>query len=581
MRIGSRGRRRGHCFASAACFLLAACGTTPVDRTAADAAPTTSSARTPEDAGLVDIRTRVPDIDQDIRYAGSDNFVGAPVDGYAAPRCFLLRPAADALQIVEQHLRDEHLRLRLWDCYRPVSAVQHFVRWAHDLQDQRTKAAHYPNLDKTALLGDYIAPVSGHSRGATLDLTLLQCNDAGLDCRPLDMGTDFDLFDARANTESPAITPQQRANRERLRTAMTQGGFRNYPLEWWHYTLDAEPTPHTQYDVPVQWSDPMTEVGRFMQRYAGEVPGASLLVVRDGVPLVRKGYGLADLETQEAATPATHYRLASVTKQFTAASILLLAQDGKLTLDDPVRRWLPTLPHAYDAITLRHLLTHTSGIVDYEDLTPDTQTEQLTDEDVLRLVSDTPSLYFAPGAQWRYSNSGFVLLGLVVERASGLGFAQFLQQRIFQPLGMDSLLYEHGRGPEVPHRAYGYSEIDGRWQRTDQSVTSATRGDGGIYASIDDLAKWDAALYDDRLLSAESRKLAFGPAVHSDDPTVDYGYGWRISGDTLWHSGESIGFRNVIVRYPRQHLTVILLSNRNDPEPAATARSIAERFLPH
>ncbi|HVQ34269.1 MAG TPA: M15 family metallopeptidase, partial [Lysobacter sp.] len=124
MRIGSRGRRRGHCFASAACFLLAACGTTPVDRTAADGAPTTSSARTPEDAGLVDIRTRVPDIDRDIRYAGSDNFVGAPVDGYAAPRCFLLRPAADALQQVEQNLRDEHLRLRLWDCYRPVRAVQ-------------------------------------------------------------------------------------------------------------------------------------------------------------------------------------------------------------------------------------------------------------------------------------------------------------------------------------------------------------------------------------------------------------------------------------------------------------------------
>jgi CubicO group peptidase (beta-lactamase class C family) len=133
----------------------------------------------------------------------------------------------------------------------------------------------------------------------------------------------------------------------------------------------------------------------------------------------------------------------------------------------------------------------------------------------------------------------------------------------------------------VPNRAYGYSETDDHWQRTDQDLTSATRGDGGIYSNIDDLAKWDAALYDNRLLSAASRKLAFSPHVKvvGEPYEAGYGFGWRITGDTLWHSGESIGFRNVIVRWPKQHLTVILLSNRNDPEPYRTVLAIAEPFL--
>ena len=132
----------------------------------------------------------------------------------------------------------------------------------------------------------------------------------------------------------------------------------------------------------------------------------------------------------------------------------------------------------------------------------------------------------------------------------------------------------------VPTRAYGYSVGGGSWTRTDQSSTSAVLGDGGIYSSIDDLAKWDAALYDDRLLSKESRELAFTPATHTENPSVDYGFGWRITGETLWHSGETRGFRNVILRYPQRKLTVIVLTNRNDPEPYSTALAIAQLFLP-
>jgi len=142
-----------------------------------------------------------------------------------------------------------------------------------------------------------------------------------------------------------------------------------------------------------------------------------------------------------------------------------------------------------------------------------------------------------------------------------------------------ALMYEHGRGPEVANRAYGYNENDGKWTKTDQDVTSATRGDGGIYSSVDDLAKWDAALYTDKLLNAESRKLAFTPTEPIADPDVDYGFGWRLSGDTVWHSGESIGFRNIIIRWPKQHLAVILLSNRNEFQPYPLALTIGQLFL--
>jgi D-alanyl-D-alanine dipeptidase len=218
----------------------------------ADGTPHLSPATTAAQAGLIDIHQLAPDIAEDIKYAGSDNFVGTPVDGYLAPKCLLLKPAADALARVERDLRAQHQRLKVFDCYRPARAVQHFVRWAGDLADQRTKATHYPKLDKSTLLGDYIAPVSGHSRGATVDLTLMQCDASDGHCVPLDMGTDFDYFGTLANTDSPDASAAQHVNRGMLKQAMERQGFRNYAMEWWHYTLSPEPTPDTIYDVPVQ-----------------------------------------------------------------------------------------------------------------------------------------------------------------------------------------------------------------------------------------------------------------------------------------------------------------------------------------
>ncbi|WP_425491776.1 M15 family metallopeptidase [Luteimonas saliphila] len=202
---------------------------------------------------MVDIRQLVPDIETDIRYAGYDNFTGTRVEGYDAAKCYLLRPAAEALATLERELRTQGLRLRIFDCYRPARAVRQFVRWAADPHDQRTKPAYYPALEKASLVPGYIADRSGHSKGATIDLTLLRCEDTSpARCEALDMGTPFDFFDPRANTDHPDLDDAQRANRTRLRDAMARHGFENYPMEWWHYTFRLQPPPDTFHDMPIR-----------------------------------------------------------------------------------------------------------------------------------------------------------------------------------------------------------------------------------------------------------------------------------------------------------------------------------------
>lgn len=180
------------------------------------------------------------------------------------------------------------------------------------------------------------------------------------------------------------------------------------------------------------------QVDELMSAYQGNVPGASVLVIHNGSVVINRGYGLADLEERRAAVPDTNYRLASVTKQFTAACILLLRQDGKLQLDDPVSKWFPALPAATQAITVRHLLSHMSGLIDYEDVIPAGMTQQLHDADVLKILEGQDRTYFAPGTSYRYSNSDYALLALIVEQTSGQSFATFLRERIFQPLLMSN-----------------------------------------------------------------------------------------------------------------------------------------------
>jgi D-alanyl-D-alanine dipeptidase len=215
-------------------------------------APSVSPAHTAADAGLVEIRTRAPGIALDIRYATADNFTARPVPGYAAPACYLLPPVADALARVERTLRSQGHALQVHDCYRPVRSVQAFVAWARDPHETSRKAMQYPDVDKQRLFAEgYIAEHSGHSRAATVDVGLMQCE--GERCTPLDMGTDFDFFGTRAHTSAEGLSGLQQANRQRLLQAMAAEGFINYPQEWWHYTLQPEPDPHTAYDVPVRW----------------------------------------------------------------------------------------------------------------------------------------------------------------------------------------------------------------------------------------------------------------------------------------------------------------------------------------
>jgi D-alanyl-D-alanine dipeptidase len=207
----------------------------------------TSASTQERPQGFVDVATVVSGFIPEMRYAGSHNFVGRPVDGYLAPRCILAQPAAAALAEVARDLAPRGLVIKAFDCYRPARAVMNFVRWARDLNDAVGKAEFYPNIDKRALFRDgYIASHSGHSRGATIDLTL-----ATSDGHELDMGTPFDYFSPQSSTAA-VVTPAQHANRMLLVDAMTRRGFRNYDREWWHYTLRGEPYPDTYFDFPVQ-----------------------------------------------------------------------------------------------------------------------------------------------------------------------------------------------------------------------------------------------------------------------------------------------------------------------------------------
>jgi CubicO group peptidase (beta-lactamase class C family) len=331
-------------------------------------------------------------------------------------------------------------------------------------------------------------------------------------------------------------------------------------------------------------SHPALAIDALLAEYAGPaVPGASVIVIENGRVILRRAYGMADLERHVAATPETDYRLASVSKQFTAMAIMLLARDGKVRYDQPVREILPELPAAAERVTLRHLLNHTSGLPDYEDLIPDSQTVQVSDRDVLALLARKDTLYFPAGSTYRYSNSGYVLLGLIVERVSGVSFPEFLRARIFAPLGMTASV-AHVEGVDtVPHRAYGYSPAGGGFTRTDQSVTSATLGDGGIYTNVDDLVRWDQALYGETLVDAGTLRLATTPPSLPGGAETQYGFGWFVDtyrNERRWrHTGETSGFRNAIQRFPGRRFTVIVLTNRNGGEPSSVAERIADALL--
>ena len=315
--------------------------------------------------------------------------------------------------------------------------------------------------------------------------------------------------------------------------------------------------------------------------YTGSVPGASVVVIRNGEVIARKAFGLADLEKQTPVTPETNFRLASVSKQFTAMAILTLVQHGKLSLDQKITTFFPEFPEF--GITVRQLLTHTSGLVDYEDVIPEGTSIPLKDFDVLWLLQQQTKTVFAPGSQWRYSNGGYALLALIVEKVSGQTYPRFLHDNLFAPAGMkNTLAYEKGVST-VPNRAYGYRVAAGfsppnPWRRTDQSLTSAVLGDGGIYSSVDDLTRWYAWLDKNPLYADAS-------SPHAKTPDASYGYGWYVGEKrgrrAIWHDGESISFRNFVLRLPADGLTVIILTNRHDGDPLELALDVTDSLQQH
>ncbi len=315
-----------------------------------------------------------------------------------------------------------------------------------------------------------------------------------------------------------------------------------------------------------------------------DTPGMSVIVIRDGKVLFKRAYGLADVEAGTPNTTGTTFRLASISKQFTAMAILMLMERGRLRLDSHLSDFFPDFPEYGREITIRHLLTHTAGLPDYVALIPGGQKEQLNDQDALHLLEQQKSGSFPPGTRFEYSNSGYVLLGLIVARASGEPFARFLQKNIFQPLQMShTAVLERGQS-NVKARAFGYSPKGDSFERTDQSVTSATQGDGCIYSSVEDMYRWDQALYTSKLVRKNTLKMAFTPAKFGDRQTSDYGFGWFINYvrgfRQVWHGGGTLGFRSQIVRMPDQKFTVIVLTNRNDSNPAGLASRIARIYFP-
>ncbi len=326
-------------------------------------------------------------------------------------------------------------------------------------------------------------------------------------------------------------------------------------------------------------------------------PGAAVLVVHNGQIVFRRGYGVTDLRTLHPIDASTNFRLASFTKQFTAMSVMLLVHDGKLRYDDHLTDIFPEFPAYGKSITVRNLLNHTSGLPDYEDIlmkqypnTPDEKIPQILDAGVLKLLEQQSAGEFAPGTKWEYSNSGYAVLAMIVEKVSGKPFGEFLHERIFVPLKMKkTLAYEKGKN-EVPHRAYGHAKEKDAWRQTDQSPTSAVLGDGGIYSSIDDLTKWDRALREHTLLTEAEMQPALtpvqpedGPSKFPDGTTVSYGFGWFLAPykghRRMSHDGETIGFRTTIQRFPGDKLTMIVLSNRADINPEEWALKVADLYL--
>jgi CubicO group peptidase (beta-lactamase class C family) len=305
--------------------------------------------------------------------------------------------------------------------------------------------------------------------------------------------------------------------------------------------------------------------------YPPDEPGAAVIVVKGGKTILRKGYGMADMELGVKVEPDMVFRLGSITKQFTAAAVLMLAEQGKLSLSDDLTKFFPDYPSKGRAVTVEHLLTHTSGIKSYTSLPAwrGMWRKDMTVAELIDLFKNEPA-DFDPGTRWAYNNSGYILLGAIVEKVSGVTYEQFLQKNIFEPLGMKHTFYGSA-ARIIPRRVPGYTMSKGGLRNAEYISMTQPYAAGSLLSNVDDLALWDAALYTERLFKQSSLEKAFTPYVLKDGTATGYGFGWSrfpYEGRTvIEHGGGIHGFSTIGIRIPEDRVYVCILTNRDYRSP--------------
>lgn len=311
-------------------------------------------------------------------------------------------------------------------------------------------------------------------------------------------------------------------------------------------------------------------------------PGAAVLVMKEGKPLLRKAYGTADLELGVAMTPEHVFRIGSMTKQFTAVAVLMLMEQGKLALDDPMTRFLPDFPVGKRTVTIRHLLTHTSGLVSYTDI-PEwrpLQRKDMTVNELIGLTKDKP-FEFEPGERWAYCNSGYILLGAVIEKAAGTTYEEFLRKNIFEPLGLKDTYYD-STTRIIPRRIPGYGPGSSNgFANADYLSMTQPYAAGSLLSTIDDLAAWNEALLAGKLVKRESLETAWSNHKLKDGSATGYGFGWGVGAldgkRMVSHTGGIHGFASIGILFPEEKLQILMLTNSTLParSPGTFASQIA------
>jgi CubicO group peptidase (beta-lactamase class C family) len=331
-------------------------------------------------------------------------------------------------------------------------------------------------------------------------------------------------------------------------------------------------------------SAPQAEVAAYvrseMQRQ--NIPGVALLVSRGGQIVQGEGFGLANVELQVPVKPETIFQSGSMGKQFTATALMMLVEEGKVVLDDPLTKYFVGAPASWKEVTVRELLSHTAGFGDYPEKFD--FRKDWTEDELLKLVEGIP-LAYPPGTKWEYSNLGYLTLGILIHRVTGRFYGDFLQQRIFQPLGMSTTCII-SEADIVPNRAAGYRLVNGELKNQEWVAPMVnTTADGSLYFSVLDLARWDAALYTEKLLKRSSFEQMWTPAkLKSGQPNKDgYGFGWFIGGRhghrEISHDGAWQGFETSIARYVDDQLTVVVLTNLAEAKPDVIADHVADMYF--